>query len=57
VRANAKPGSKDWNDPKLWSRALEVAHLVAAKSVSAVGGTGGLVQLEDLKTRTLAAKK
>jgi fructokinase len=56
VRAGAKPGSKDWNDPKLWSRALEVAHLVAAKAVSAVGGTGGLVQLEDLKAKAAAKK-
>ena len=56
VRSGAKPGSKEWNDAKLWSRALEVAHILAAKSVSAVGGTGGLVQLEDIKQRAAAKK-
>ena len=26
VRSGAKPGSADWKDPKLWSRAMEVGH-------------------------------
>lgn len=57
VRAGAKPGSKEWKDAKLWSRALEVAHLLAAKAVSAAGATAGLVQLDDLKTKVGPAKK
>lgn len=57
VRAGAKPGSAEWKDPKLWTRALEVGHQLGAKVVSAVGATTGLVQLQDLRTRIGAPKK
>lgn len=54
VRSGAKA---PFDDAKLWSRALEVGHLLGAKAVSAVGATGGLVQLDEAKARIDAAKK
>lgn len=55
VRAGAKPGGAEWMDPKLWTRALEVGHLLGAKAVAAVGATAGLAQLEDVKARLSAS--
>ena len=57
VRAGAKPGSAEWKDPKLWSRAMEVGHMLGAKAISAVGATAGLGQLDDLRARMDAPKK
>ncbi|CAN5918379.1 carbohydrate kinase [soil metagenome] len=57
VRSGAKPGSAEWKDPKLWSRAMEVGHLLGAKAISAVGATAGLGKLDDLRTRIDAPKK
>jgi fructokinase len=57
VRSGAtKPGSAEWKDPKVWTKALELGHLLAAKVVAAIGATSGLVGLEDAKAR-LASKK
>lgn len=57
VKAGAKPSSSEWKDAKLWTRALEVGHLLGAKAVAALGATTGLVGLDDVKTRLSAAKK
>ena len=51
VRSGAKPGSADWKDPKLWSRAMEVGHQLGAKAISAVGAAAGMGQLDDLRAR------
>ena len=56
VKSGAKPGSAEWKDPKVWAKALEIGHLVAAKVVAQVGATSGLAGLEDAKSR-LASKK
>jgi fructokinase len=57
VRANAKPGSAEWKDGKLWTRALEVGHVLGAKAIAAVGATAGLSTLDDVKARLVAPKK
>jgi fructokinase len=57
VRSGAKPGSSEWKDPKLWSRALEVGHMLGAKAISAVGAIAGIGQLDDLRARIDAPKK
>ena len=57
IRSGAKPGSADWKDPKLWSRALEVGHMLGAKAISAVGATGGIGKLDDLRARIDVPKK
>jgi len=57
VRSGAKPRSAEWNDPKLWSRGMEVGHLLGAKAISAVGATGGIGTLDDLRARIDAPKK
>ena len=57
VRSGAKPGSAEWKDPKLWSRAMEVGHQLGAKAISAVGATAGLTQIDDLRARMDAPKK
>lgn len=57
VRGGAKPGSPEWQDPKLWTRALEVGHVLGAKCVAALGATTGLTNLDDVKARLLAPKK
>ncbi len=57
VKAGAKPGGPEWKDTKLWTRALEVGHLLGAKVVAALGATNGLVGLDDVKARLSAAKK
>jgi fructokinase len=57
VKSGAKPGSADWKDGKLWSRALEVGHQLGSKTVSAVGATGGLASLDDVRARIGGAKK
>lgn len=57
VRAGVKPGASDWADAKLWTRALEVGHLLGAKAVAGVGATTGLIGLDDMKTRLSAPKK
>ena len=57
VKAGAKPSSAEWKDGKLWTRALEVGHLLGAKAVAALGATGGLTSLADVKSRLSAAKK
>jgi fructokinase len=57
AKAGAKPGSAEWKDGKLWSRALEVGHLLGAKAVSAAGATSGLASIDDMKSRLSAPKK
>jgi fructokinase len=57
VSADASPKSALWSDAKLWSRALEAGHLMGAKAVSAVGAVGGLLALDDVKSKMVAAKK
>lgn len=57
VKVGAKPGSAEWKDSKLWTRALEVGQLLGAKTVAALGATGGLSSLDDVKARLSATKK
>ncbi len=57
VRSGAKPGSAEWKDPKLWSRAMEIGHMLGAKAISAVGATAGIGTLDDLRARIDAPKK
>jgi fructokinase len=57
VRAGAKPGSAAFQDPKLWSRAMEVGHQLGAKAISAVGAVAGMGTLDDLRARMDAPKK
>jgi fructokinase len=57
ARSGAKPGSAEWKDPKLWSRAMEVGHQLGAKAISAVGATAGIGPLDDLRARMEASKK
>lgn len=57
VKAGAKPGSAEWKDGKLWSRALEIGHVLGAKAVASLGATTGLVRLEDMVGRLASAKK
>jgi fructokinase len=57
VRANVKPKTNEWKDGKLWTRALEVGHLLSAKAVATFGATNGLVGLDDIKGRLTPPKK
>lgn len=57
VKAGAKPGSAEWKDGKLWTRALEIGHLLGAKAVAAFGATTGTASVEDLKARLVSPKK
>ena len=57
VKAGAKPGSLEWKDPKTWTRALEVGHLLGAKAVASLGATASLTSLDDVKSRLAAQKK
>lgn len=57
VRSGAKPGSAEWKDPKLWSRGLEVGHMLGAKAISAVGAVAGIGTLDDLRARIDAPKR
>jgi len=56
VRAGAKVDSKDWKDPKVWTRAMETGHQVAAKVVAQVGATTGLANVDDIRARMDAKK-
>lgn len=51
VKADARPGNEAWDDGKVWTRAMEIGHILGAKSVASVGATVGLVRLDDLKAR------
>lgn len=51
VREGATKAGSAWKDAKLWTRALEVGHILAAKAVSAVGATSGLTGLDLAKNR------
>ena len=57
AKSGAKPGTAAFKDAKLWTRALEVGHLLGAKSVAALGATNGLTTLEDVKPRLSSSKK
>jgi fructokinase len=57
VKAAARPDTADWKDGKLWTRALEVGHLLGAKAVAALGATTGLTGLDDVKSRLSPPKK
>lgn len=52
-----KIGGAEWKDPKLWTRAMETGHQVAAKVVAQVGATTGLASLDDVKAKLGSAKK
>ncbi len=57
VRGGAKPGGPEWRDPRLWTRALEVGHVLGAKAVAALGATTGVSNLDDVKARLAPPKK
>lgn len=57
IRAGAKPGGAEWKDGKLWTRAMETGHQVAAKVVAQIGATTGLANVDDIRTRMDASKK
>jgi fructokinase len=57
VKAGAKPGTAEWKDQKLWTRCLEVGHVLGAKAVAAAGATAGVMNLDDVKGRLAAPKK
>jgi fructokinase len=57
AKAGAKPSGAEWKDGKLWTRALEVGHILGAKAMGAAGATAGLTALEDVKARLSAPKK
>lgn len=46
VAAGARPGTRAWRDAEVWTRALEVGHILGAKAVGRVGAVAGLVGLE-----------
>lgn len=56
VRSSANTSSKDWKDPKVWTRAMETGHQVAAKVVAQVGATTGLANVDDIRARMDAKK-
>lgn len=51
VRSAAKIDGKEWKDPKVWTRAMETGHQVAAKVVAQVGATTGLANVDDIRAR------
>ena len=51
VKSKVLPGGTGWDDPKVWTRALEAGHLLSAKAVSAIGATTGLASVDDVKSR------
>jgi fructokinase len=51
VRSGAKAGTPAFAEPKLWSRGMEVGHILGAKAVSALGATTGVRSLDDLCQR------
>lgn len=57
VKAGARPGTAEWKDGKLWSRALELGNILGAKAVTALGATTALVGLDDVKVRLKSTKK
>jgi fructokinase len=57
TRGGARPGTAEWKDGKLWTRALEVGHLLGAKAVASLGATAGVTSLDDVKGRLTAPKK
>lgn len=54
--ANARPDKASWKDPKVWTRALDVAHMLGAKAVAGVGSVSGLTTLDDVKMKIKLAK-
>jgi fructokinase len=44
--ASPEEPSGAWGDPRVWTRVLEVGHMLGAKAVSRVGSVRGLVRLE-----------
>jgi fructokinase len=51
VRWAGKPGSGALGDAKLWTRALEVGHQLAAKAVSSVGAVTGVTPVDDVRAK------
>jgi len=56
LRSGGKAGSSAFDDPKLWTRALEVGHALAAKAVSTVGAVSGVTSVDDVKAKIDAKK-
>jgi fructokinase len=56
VRAAPNASGKEWKDAKVWTRAMETGHQVAAKVVAQVGATTGLANVDDIRARMDAKK-
>ena len=56
VRSAGNASGKEWKDPKVWTRAMETGHQVAAKVVAQVGATTGLANVDDIRARMDAKK-
>ncbi len=56
VASKAKVGDAIWKDPKMWTRALEVGHLLGAKAVGSVGAVSGLVKMDDAVSKLKVAR-
>ncbi|MBX3232358.1 MAG: hypothetical protein KIT84_22295 [Labilithrix sp.] len=55
AKSDATPDSAVWKDGKLWTKAMEIGHVLGAKSVAKIGATTGLTALDDVKARLDAA--
>jgi sugar/nucleoside kinase (ribokinase family) len=55
--AGARVGNAAWKDAKVWTRALELGHIMGAKAVSGVGAISGLTGLESAKAKVELARK
>jgi len=56
VASKAKKGDASWKDAKMWTRALEVGHIMGAKAVGAVGAVTGLSKLDDAASKLKVAR-
>lgn len=57
LAAGAAPGSVAWSDPEVWTRALEMGHILGAKAVGKAGAVTGLVGLGDARRRLGAIRR
>ena len=56
ITAGARPDKAIWKDQKMWTRALEVAHMLGAKAVAGIGSVSGLTSLDDVKMKIKMTK-
>lgn len=56
VASKGKVGDPSWKDAKMWTRALEVGHIMGAKAVGSVGAVTGLTKLDDAASKLKVAR-